>query len=136
MNDLIDPNVRRLVEALNRFPGVTTFSSCGGHPDFDDEAGQCPENIFYVHFSLDPGDGYAAMMSLGVLTGVCEKFETLGDDVGASITTFTQGDPTTIAFQIEGENVEPDTFADALDEISNAFVTVDVPPLPPMSKLN
>ena len=49
----IDARVRSLVEALNRLPGVVTFSSCGGH---DDPVAlsqvQCPG--WYVKFGIEP----------------------------------------------------------------------------------
>jgi hypothetical protein len=49
-----DPPVRGIVAELNRFPGLHTFGSCGGHGDrgrpLDDP------NIWYVHFYLEPND--------------------------------------------------------------------------------
>ena len=41
-----------LARALNRLPGVTTFSSCGGHLDPDSAHAQCSEGTFYIQFDI------------------------------------------------------------------------------------
>ncbi len=46
----LDANVAGLVVTLNRFPGVATVASCGGHPD--PGSGQWPERTWYVKFDL------------------------------------------------------------------------------------
>jgi hypothetical protein len=41
-----------LVRALNRLPGVATFSSCGGHRNPDSELAQCSEGTFCIQFDI------------------------------------------------------------------------------------
>jgi hypothetical protein len=48
----LDLNMIGLAKALNRLPGVTTFSSCGGHLYPDSELAQCPEGTFYIQFDI------------------------------------------------------------------------------------
>jgi hypothetical protein len=48
----IDANIRSLVNALNALPALTTFSSCGGHPEPDPNTAQVPEGVFYVCFDV------------------------------------------------------------------------------------
>jgi hypothetical protein len=62
-HDEIDARVRPIVDELNRFPGVETFASCGGHRHlhmkgfYVDEAksrvGQVRYPDFYVSFMID-----------------------------------------------------------------------------------
>lgn len=57
----IDAPVRGLVRVLNRFPGVHTYSSCGGHaePDRDDRASA---GEWYIDSHIDrDGEGHAAL---------------------------------------------------------------------------
>jgi hypothetical protein len=53
--DKIDPPVRGLVRVLNRFPGIKTYTSCGGHPEpaYDSQAA---EGYWYVDFNVDRND--------------------------------------------------------------------------------
>ncbi len=61
----IDPPVRNLVRVLNRFPGVQTYTSCGGHPIAEREPGnscQMAEGTWYVDSHIDRTDeGYASL---------------------------------------------------------------------------
>jgi hypothetical protein len=60
----IDDRVLPLIEELNRFPGVRTFASCGGHPKVrvtgfvtrknHGREGQVRYPHFYVSFMIDP----------------------------------------------------------------------------------
>lgn len=57
--DEIDARVLGLVEELNRFPGVETFASCGGHRHIHSHeskgrVGQVRYPDFYVSFMIDP----------------------------------------------------------------------------------
>ena len=61
-----DANIRSLVMAINRFPGVTTVESCGGH--VIPESGQEPEGQWFVTFVIDRGE--AAWFSLEFLACV------------------------------------------------------------------
>jgi len=47
----LDPNILRLVRALNSLPAVWTFSSCGGHEN--PSAGQEGPGEFNINFHLD-----------------------------------------------------------------------------------
>jgi Methyltransferase TYW3 len=56
----IDKRVRRLVHTLNRIPGVTTYSSCGGHCNHS--LGQVAAGTFYVELVASSGRvGYRAI---------------------------------------------------------------------------
>jgi hypothetical protein len=59
--DGIDPPVRNLIRVLNRFPGTTTYTSCGGHDDPQFDA-QAPAGCWYVDSHIDRSDeGYASL---------------------------------------------------------------------------
>jgi len=49
----IDADVRPLVNALNTLPGISTYSSCGGHAN--PTPSQTAEGHFYVCFNLEEG---------------------------------------------------------------------------------
>lgn len=51
--DEIDANIRPLVDALNAFPGITTFASCGGHHNHNPANDQVGERDWYIRFHLD-----------------------------------------------------------------------------------
>lgn len=54
MNNIdIDPAVRPLVDALNTLPGISTYSSCGGHENH--RPGQHAKGHFYVCFNVEEG---------------------------------------------------------------------------------
>ena len=56
----IDKRVRRLVHTLNSIPGVTTYSSCGGHRNHS--LGQVAAGTFYVELVASNGRiGYRAI---------------------------------------------------------------------------
>ena len=56
----IDKRVRRLVHTLNRIPGVTTYSSCGGHRN--PSLGQVAAGTFCVELVASSGRvGYRAI---------------------------------------------------------------------------
>jgi hypothetical protein len=57
----IDPPVRSLVRVLNRFPGVHTYTSCGGHAEITNSC-QEPEGRWYVDSHIDRTDeGWASL---------------------------------------------------------------------------
>jgi hypothetical protein len=63
----IDPNMRDLVKIINSFDGLTTISSCGGHPEPLTE-GQWPENSWIVMFKVASNDnGWLAFQFLAEL---------------------------------------------------------------------
>jgi hypothetical protein len=49
--DPLDANMRRLVRALNAFPGAETIGSCGGH--VNPTPAQWPEDTWYVNLVFD-----------------------------------------------------------------------------------
>lgn len=60
----IDEPVRQLCRVLNSFPGVYTYTSCGGHAEFDPPGNTCqaPEGCWYVDSHIDrTDDGHAAL---------------------------------------------------------------------------
>jgi hypothetical protein len=55
-NDPIDPPVQRLVDVLNSFPGIETFTSCGGHQGAPEGGSQAEEGCWYVDFHVERSD--------------------------------------------------------------------------------
>lgn len=63
-DDEIDPPVRNLARVLNEFPGVHTYTSCGGHADPANST-QAEEGCWYVDFHVDRSDdGWASLEHL------------------------------------------------------------------------
>ena len=88
----IDKNIAPLVDTLNRFPGLRTFSSCGGHPP-PLTVSQAPEGHYWVNFNVDPSDG--GWPSLQALAYVVADLEEV------TIKLWLAGDtPDTIAFEL------------------------------------
>jgi len=54
MHETFDPNIRRLVAAINAFDGLTVVGGCGGHPD--PQPDQWPEGAWYVMFVVQQTD--------------------------------------------------------------------------------
>lgn len=52
--DELDTNIVKLVQALNRYPGVMTVGSCGGHEVISNPS-QWQAGTWYVKFSLPSG---------------------------------------------------------------------------------
>jgi hypothetical protein len=63
----VDERVESLVLELNEFPGVTVFSSCGGH-QVPIRVSQCPRDQFEVNFNIYPLHG--GWRSLELITSV------------------------------------------------------------------
>lgn len=51
----LDRAVVPLVRVLNRFPGISTYTSCGGH-EGPLMSSQCPAGLWYVDFHVDRSD--------------------------------------------------------------------------------
>ena len=85
--DEIDPPIRELVRVLNDFPGIRTYTSCGGHPDDErdpDNSSQNDEGIFYVDFNVDRTD--EGWLSLEFLGWVAFSAQTAGpEDVSLEV---------------------------------------------------
>ena len=54
MHEAFDRNIRRLVETINAFDGLTVIGGCGGHPD--PQPDQWPEGSWYVMFTVQRTD--------------------------------------------------------------------------------
>jgi hypothetical protein len=59
-------NIRRLVEAIDAFDGLTVIGGCGGHPG--PQPDQWPEGSWYVMFTVQRTDqGWFALQFLAWL---------------------------------------------------------------------
>ena len=73
----IDPPVRNLIRVLNRFPGIRTYTSCGGHARVEN-SGQAPEGMWYVDFHVERTDeGWMSLEFFGWIS-----YEMAPDGVG------------------------------------------------------
>ena len=105
----IDKRVRRLVHTLNQIPGVSTYSSCGGHrnPSLTQEA----VGTFYVELIATSGlVGYRAIQGIIRAIDVFYPYMTL--------TPWLNGD--LISWSLRGTRVSPDRVARALSELAHA----------------
>lgn len=104
----LDPNMKRLVAALNGCRGIHTFSSCGGHADPD--PGHAPQGEFNVCFTVEPSAG--GWLSLELILSAC------GED--AKLVAWWAAEdslPGAVAFQLEGRGeATPDRIADAIEK--------------------
>src|ERR1039458_10237488 len=65
VHDEIDPPVRNLCRVLNSFPGIATYTSCGGHAVPANSA-QAEQGTWYVDFHVDRSDdGWISLEFLG-----------------------------------------------------------------------
>lgn len=101
-----DPNMDRLVAALNGCPGIHTLSSCGGHAD--PEPGHAPEGEFNVCFTVEPSAG--GWRSLELILWAC------GGEAKIVAWWAAEDDlPGAIAFQLEGQgDTTPDRIAEEI----------------------
>jgi len=96
----IDKRVRRLVHTLNQIPGVSTYSSCGGHrnPSLAQEAA----GTFYVELIATSGlVGYRAIQSIIRAIDVFYPY--------LALTPWLNGD--VISWSLRGTRVSPDRVA-------------------------
>ena len=112
----MDERVAALVEIINSFPGVETFSSCGGHEE-KFRFSQCDPNDFIIKFDLDPDDD--GFYSLGILTMAAVKMNKNNDGmimITAIINPFMgEGSPDDLAFMIMATNgSDPDEYAETI----------------------
>ena len=47
----LDPGIRKLVQAMNRYRGIVTIGSCDGHPD--PKTGRLAKGSWYVIFNVE-----------------------------------------------------------------------------------
>ncbi len=99
----IDKRVRRLVHALNSIPGVTTYSSCGGHRN--PSLGQVVAGTFYVELVASSGRvGYRAIQRM------VRAIDVFFPDV--TLTPWLNGED--ICWSLRGTRVSPDDVAGAI----------------------
>jgi len=96
----IDKRVRRLVQTLNSIPGVTTYSSCGGHRNHS--LGQVAAGTFYVELVASNGRiGYRAIQL------IVRAIDVFSPDV--TLTPWLNGDD--ICWSLRGIGASPDDVA-------------------------
>jgi hypothetical protein len=103
--DPIDNRVAALCHQMNRLPGISTFSSCGGHSKRTCVS-QAPRHRFYIMFEVT---GWQGLKSLEVLLLACNQMEP-----ESFITAHVDCEvPGSLAFTIAGR-AYPDRIAVAL----------------------
>jgi hypothetical protein len=102
----IDKRVRRLVHILNRIPGVTTYSSCGGHRNHS--LGQVASGTFYVELSASSGRvGYKAIEL------IVRAIDVFFPDV--RLAPWLNGEE--ISWSLQGTGASPDDVASAISRL-------------------
>ena len=115
VSDAIDANMVKLVDVLNEFPGIITFSSCGGHPG-PREVSQAPAGTFYVNFELDVLLG--GWRSLEIFAVAIQETEAAEPDA-FSITVWDNGG---LCFELQGKSgANPDALASVLCEMRDEY---------------
>lgn len=110
LNDL-DRNIVSLVAELNSFPGITTFSSCGGHLHPTTHS-QCPDGVLEINFNVDPLRGGWRSLEL-IASAVSES----ADHGKLSITLWSMGGGGSVCFELRGcDHADPDRFAVLLSQ--------------------
>ena len=128
----LDEPIVPLVEALNRIPGVITFSSCGGHDDWRERcACAVPADQFWVSFDIEPTQrGWKA---LELIAWAVARYGTdSGDPECIDTVVWYSRVPARrapsrgrgMAFQLNGRNsADPSVFAILLDRASRVART-------------
>ena len=99
----IDTCVRRLVHTFNSIPGVTTYSSCGGHRNHS--LAQVAAGTFYVELVASSGRvGYRAIQL------IVRAIDAFFPDV--TLTPWLNGED--ICWSLRGTCVSPDVVASAI----------------------
>ncbi len=112
----LDPNIWRLVRELNAFPGITSFSSCGGHSR-PESPSQCPAGTFEVNFNAYPLRGGWRSLEL-IASAVSES----GERDKLTITVWSMGGGTSVCFELAGrDQADPDGLAEELARIRTTF---------------
>jgi hypothetical protein len=111
LNDL-DHNIVSLVVELNSFPGISTFSSCGGHLH-PTALSQCPEGVFQINFNVYPLHGGWRSLEL-IASAVSES----ADHGKLSITLWSMGGGGSVCFELSGcDHADPDRLAEFLTQL-------------------
>ena len=112
----LDQNIVRLVTELNTFPGIITFSSCGGHAP-PTTPSQCRAGTFEVNFNAYPLRG--GWRSLELIASVVS--ESVEHDK-LTITVWSMGGGTSICFELSGRGqADPELLAQNLASIRPMF---------------
>jgi hypothetical protein len=109
----IDPNMRRLVRAMNALPGIRTMGSCGGH----DNPGptQQPAGHWFISFRVAVSRG-----GMRSLESVAALSNYTGGKQGARVEAAASGMQATgrsLWFALIGEQVDPDRAAELLEGV-------------------
>ena len=112
----IDKNIQRLVTELNAFPGVVTFSSCGGHPAPSIHS-QRPEGEFEVSFNVYPlRGGWRSLELITSAVSECAEHDKL------TLTVWFMGGGTSVCFELVGRYyAAPDLLAESLSTAREMF---------------
>lgn len=112
----LDSNVVSLVTELNRFPGIVTFSSCGGHPIISNQS-QRPAGEFEVNFDVFPLLGGWRSLEL-IVSAVAES----ADLPKLSIVVWSLGGGTAACFELSGrDGADPGLLAGTLPSFRAMF---------------
>ena len=115
MPEPIDARVQKLVAALNRLPGITTFGSCGGHPNPGPR--QWPTGTCYVKFTASEAGG--GLVSVQFISWLLRGFRRPGIPwrlVGLRPPSDVAVPPDELVFALEGyRGTDPDELAEVLE---------------------
>ncbi len=112
--DEMDANIRSLVEVINRFPGLNTIDSCGGHPDA--KPYQEVEGHWRVGMEVDHTE--EGWRSLEFLAWAASDFRSSGHPMtlGAfSHPPYLNTPGQCLTFTLRGGSISPESFAETLD---------------------
>lgn len=110
-----DRRIRKLVNAINSYPGIRTIMSCGGHKK-PRPFTQVPKNEFYVDFGFTArSPSSKSWQSLNEIACSMCDYTYIGIDEWVKITVFKEKE-TTIFFRLHGRNVDPNKIADDMVE--------------------
>lgn len=94
----IDVQVRNLVRVLNHLPGISTFSSCGGHRRRTHDC-QAAAGHWYVNFDVDTADP-GSWQSLELLAWLCTP------QTGAELLPWTEEPGAGLHFEVRGDHYD------------------------------
>jgi hypothetical protein len=116
--DVIDDRVKELVCVLNKFKGIETFSSCGGHANPD--ISQICRGRFSVDFFVEPNKtGFGSLENINQwMTRICpSSAEIVVGDVGG----IGEGEIPCMCFEMRGR-ANPRLIALVLQDCLNAYL--------------
>jgi hypothetical protein len=115
----LDANIVKLVRALNRYPGVTTIGSCGGHEIITNPS-QWKAGTWYIKFQL-AADEYGWIVLEHLAWAINNDYRRADHKVillptAAPPYLNIPGD--CLCFAVEGENhADPDKLAEFLNDV-------------------